>query len=75
MTAWADRRIGRLIAGARPDTPADVADRLRRAEANRIGNAEARERFPAITPENFDEAIAYQEQRIAFHLRALEVGR
>lgn len=47
----------------REDTPADVAWRLADNKAREKASAERRERYPVITPENFEEATDFQERR------------
>jgi hypothetical protein len=58
--------IKRLIAAKnRPDTPADVADRVSRMAALAQANTETHVKFDPITGDNVEAALAFQEQRIA----------
>lgn len=51
--------------------PEAVAERKRYGEACVRARKDRATRFPNITPDNFEEAAAYQEQRIAHWLRVL----
>lgn len=55
--------------------PADTAEQIRERRIYRMASeramAERREKFPTITGENFAAACAYQEQRIAFHVKRI----
>lgn len=63
-----DRRIGALMAAnARPDTPEEVADRLRRREAADAAVADRMAAFPTLTADNAAAAVKYQDERIRFH--------
>lgn len=57
-----------LRANARPDAPADVSERARYGRALQQASYDRRDRYPMVTVENFDAAIAYQEERIRFYL-------
>lgn len=58
--------IRRLIAAKqRPDTLADVAERVKRIAAGKQAHAETMAKFGAITGDNVREALAFQEQRTA----------
>lgn len=48
----------------RPDTAADIAERIKNRKACEQALADVRERYPVITAENFEEANAYRERRI-----------
>ena len=58
-----------IAANQRPDTTAAVAERVRVREAAKCGVVDREIKYPTLTGENAREAIAYQEERIAFHLR------
>lgn len=45
------------------DTPADVADRLRRNEAAARARTERETRYPILNAENAQEAMDFQERR------------
>lgn len=49
------------------DTAEDVRQRLIRRAAAERAVTEREERFPMITPFNFDAANRFQEERIAYH--------
>jgi hypothetical protein len=49
----------------RPDTPADIAERIAYRAACKQALAETKEQFPVLTAENFVEASAMLNQRIA----------
>ena len=53
------------------DTERDERDRLVRYIANDRAIADRIEMFPRLTPENANEAIAYQESRQIEHAKAL----
>jgi hypothetical protein len=53
------------------DTPAEIADRAIRVRAGQLGVQDRQQRYPVLTAENADEAMAYQEARIAFHVEHL----
>lgn len=60
------RRYGfRLKRISRPDTAADVSERAKRQEAAEIVTAEISERFPVLNADNFSEAEAYRQRRLA----------
>lgn len=49
----------------RPDTPQDVAERISYRNACEKARAERKAKFPVLTTQNFEEAAAFQNQRIA----------
>jgi hypothetical protein len=58
-------RASRLIRDLqRPDTPADVAERIAHRRAVERLDVERSERFPEITPANAGEMLAWQERRM-----------
>jgi len=59
-----DRRIKAQIARqARRDTPEEIAWRFRQRAASEQIHRERAERYPVITADNLDEALAWQERR------------
>ena len=48
----------------RPDTAADVAERIRYREVAAQISKEVTARYPRLTAENFDEAWAWKQARI-----------
>lgn len=46
-----------------PDTKQDIADRLKRNAAAEQSRLETSVKFPTLSAENVDEALAYQEAR------------
>lgn len=66
-----ERRIGALLALPR-ERPIDRFRRISAGEAGRLAIADRRERFPVVSDANVDEALAYQEERIRYHLERLE---
>jgi len=48
---------------AKPDTPEQIAWRVRDNEAREQAKTETRAKFPVITAENMEEAMDYREQR------------
>lgn len=52
-------------------TPEAVAERKVNALATQRAREDRRAKFPAITPDNFEAAAAYQEGRIAHHRAAI----
>lgn len=61
-----NNRIGAMMArNNRPDTAADIAWRRRHNSACEQANRETRERYPNLTADNVDEALAFQSGRIA----------
>jgi len=64
--------IKQLIAAKnRPDTAADIAERVKRIAAGQQAHAETMEKFGKITADNIDAALEFQEQRT----RELESAR
>lgn len=61
MPSQFHRNIGRP---ARPDTAAEIAERVAFREAWRLAHADTIECFGAITADNIGAALAYQEERI-----------
>ena len=63
------------MAQQRPDTPADVAERIRsRAIGDQVWR-EFRERYPVLDASNAKEAAAWQMRRLDELQRALVVSR
>jgi uncharacterized protein (DUF433 family) len=54
-----------ITAKNRPDTPADIAERMKRIDAGRQAHAETMARFGTITADNIDAALKFQERRTA----------
>lgn len=50
-----------------PDTPEQVAWRLRDNLARELAHQDTRREFPHLGPDNIRAALDYQEQRIRFH--------
>lgn len=61
----------RQQAHQRPDTPADVADRLCRNVAGRLARLDREAAYPQLTHANVAGAIAYQARQYAAHYRRL----
>lgn len=56
------------------DTAADVDDRRRRREAGDRAVRDRERAYPDLTPATAAAAIAYQEQRVAYHLALLRAA-
>lgn len=54
------------------DTDEQIRERRIYQMASERGMADRREKFPKITGENFAAVCAYQEQRIAFHVKRIK---
>ena len=57
------------------DTAADIAWRIKSRKASELALADRQAKYPTITVDNFDEAGAYQESRIAYYMQQQEAGR
>lgn len=68
MAAFSARHY-RLLRNGSCDTPDKTRDRIVRREAGEQAYAEAKDRFPTITAENFDDVLRWQESRITALIR------
>jgi uncharacterized protein (DUF433 family) len=59
----------------RPDTAQDIASRIANNARLEMIRAEMAAKYPKITAENVDEALAYQEQRMRETDPTLKGGR
>lgn len=59
------------LAKQRPDTAADIRWRLDSRKAGELANADAHAKYPTLDGENIGAALAYQEERYAFHMSEL----
>jgi hypothetical protein len=59
------------LAAQRPDTAADIRWRLDSRKAGDLANAETKAKYPTLDGENIGSALAYQEERYAFHMSQL----
>jgi hypothetical protein len=59
------------LSNGAPDRAELGRARVAERKACELGHADAIAKFSPLTPENTMEAIAYQEERIAFHRRAM----
>jgi len=66
MAYYSKRHYQRLTNGG-PDTPERIAERTQYRTAATLALAEREQRYPVLTTENAREAIAYQDERIAYH--------
>lgn len=60
---YSKRHYDRISNGG-PDTPAQVAERIRRRAAGEQAHREMLARFSPLTPQNAVEAFAWQDARI-----------
>lgn len=66
MSRYYSKRHYQLVSPP-SDKPGAIEERMRNAEAGRLGYADMLEKFGELTAENAGEAIKYQEERIKFH--------
>jgi hypothetical protein len=57
----------------RPDTAADIRWRLDSRKASELTQADVAAKYPTLDGTNIGAALAYQEERYAFHM--LELSR
>ena len=62
--AFYSRGHYRMFRDTGPDSPEVVAERIKRRKVGEQVNAERLVKFPTLTPENWQEAIDWQEARI-----------
>lgn len=67
---YSKRHFERLSNGG-PDTEESIRQRKAWYESGRRGVADREAKFPELTVVNFEEAIAYQTERIKFHYEEL----
>lgn len=59
----------------RPDTPEQIRERVAMRQAGELAQADCLARYPeGVTPDNFAEAIRFQEERYQFHMKSIMGG-
>lgn len=66
------RRHYQRLANGGPDTPEELAERIRRRKAGELAVADRERKYPDMTKCDVREALAYQEERLRHHLAVLE---